>query len=140
MPPAPFSMTLEPRGEALPALLDSVEAWAEKAGLAPSVAGRLGLVVEELAANVVSHGAAGDGGASRLTVTLVLAAGTVRLLVEDDGRPFDPLSVPAPDLDAPLESRPVGGLGLHLARRLTRSLSYGRQEGRNRVMAELGAA
>lgn len=50
---------------------------------------------------------------------------------EDDGRPFDPSSAPAPRLDLPLEERPLGGLGVHLARRVTDAIEYRRQDDRN---------
>lgn len=34
-----------------------------------------------------------------------------QIAVEDDGRPFNPLDAPPPDLDLPIEERPIGGLG-----------------------------
>jgi serine/threonine-protein kinase RsbW len=51
--------------------------------------------------------------------------------VEDDGRPFDPLLVPPPDLTLPLERRPIGGLGIHLIRSLMDEVAYARHDGRN---------
>jgi serine/threonine-protein kinase RsbW len=38
--------------------------------------------------------------------------------------PFDPLSLPEPDLASVAEDRPIGGLGVHLMRRLTDQQSY----------------
>jgi serine/threonine-protein kinase RsbW len=54
--------------------------------------------------------------------------------VEDDGRPFNPLLHPAPDLTVPLEERPVGGLGIHLVRNLMDSLAYHREQDHNRLV------
>jgi anti-sigma regulatory factor (Ser/Thr protein kinase) len=51
--------------------------------------------------------------------------------VEDDGRPFDPLQAPPPDLSAPLAERRVGGLGLHFVRNLMDQVSYARVGTRN---------
>jgi len=51
--------------------------------------------------------------------------------VEDDGKPFDPLQAPPPDLSLPLERRPIGGLGIHLIRNLMDEVSYARVGGRN---------
>ena len=59
------------------------------------------------------------------------AAGTTKLAENDDGRDFDPLSVPAPDLGAPLPGRPVGGLGIPLVRRLMDEMRHERRRGRN---------
>ena len=36
----------------------------------------------------------------------------------DDGQPFDPFAKTAPDLNQSAESRPLGGLGLHMVREL----------------------
>ena len=58
-------------------------------------------------------------------------AGGVLLEVEDDGKPFDPLQAPPPDLTLPLEKRPIGGLGIHLIRNLMDEVTYARVGGRN---------
>jgi anti-sigma regulatory factor (Ser/Thr protein kinase) len=56
------------------------------------------------------------------------------LVVEDDGRPFDPLrDAPCPDLDSPLELRREGGLGLHLVRHMADETVYERVGQANRV-------
>jgi serine/threonine-protein kinase RsbW len=51
----------------------------------------------------------------------------------DDGQAFNPLDRVAPDLSEPLESRPVGGLGLHMIRELADEAHYSRRDGRNVV-------
>jgi hypothetical protein len=51
--------------------------------------------------------------------------------VEDDGRPFNPLEAPPPDLDRPIEERPVGGLGLHIVRTVMDTVAYRRQGSHN---------
>jgi anti-sigma regulatory factor (Ser/Thr protein kinase) len=61
------------------------------------------------------------------------------MVIEDDGQPFNPLlDAPAPDLGAATEERPIGGLGLHMVKKMTRSLTYRREGGRNRVDVVLG--
>ena len=43
----------------------------------------------------------------------------LEILVKDDAPQFDPFNqVPQPDLDASVEARPIGGLGVHLVRSL----------------------
>jgi anti-sigma regulatory factor (Ser/Thr protein kinase) len=56
------------------------------------------------------------------------------LEVEDDGRAFNPLQIPPPDLKGPLAERKVGGLGLHLVREFTSSITYDRKQGKNRLV------
>jgi len=48
-----------------------------------------------------------------------------------DGVPFNPLSEKAPDIDAPLEEREIGGLGIHLVRNLIDDVTYHRRIGKN---------
>jgi serine/threonine-protein kinase RsbW len=132
-------MTIPPDADALPALLDAIEAWCEVAGLGPVVAHRITVVVEELAANVAMHGTGGTGGASFVGIGLSRDGDAIHAAVEDDGRPFDPLSLGAPDTEAALEDREVGGLGVHFARVMTRRLAYAREDGRNRVTATFDA-
>jgi anti-sigma regulatory factor (Ser/Thr protein kinase) len=62
----------------------------------------------------------------------VLAAPTeLRIEVEDDGRPFDPLAHSAPDLSQPLDKRPVGGMGIHMIRKSMDRVEYRRADGKN---------
>jgi anti-sigma regulatory factor (Ser/Thr protein kinase) len=59
------------------------------------------------------------------------ADGKLNLSLSDDGPAFDPLALPTPDLDAPLEERPVGGLGVYLVREMMDDVSYSHRGGRN---------
>jgi serine/threonine-protein kinase RsbW len=51
--------------------------------------------------------------------------------MEDDGRPFDPLKVPEPDIRTSVHERTMGGLGIHLVRKVMDGLEYKRQANRN---------
>jgi anti-sigma regulatory factor (Ser/Thr protein kinase) len=88
------------------------------------------LALGEVLANVISY-AYDDGREHEIEVRLSVTGGQVVLEVEDDGRPFDPLAVPPPRLDAPLAERPVGGLGLHLVRSVMDGVEHHRRHGRN---------
>jgi anti-sigma regulatory factor (Ser/Thr protein kinase) len=64
-------------------------------------------------------------------VSLRVEDGDIIASVADRGAPFNPLLAPEPDLAAGLEQRDVGGLGIHLVRRLVNSMEYERREGQN---------
>ncbi len=111
-------------------LADHVEGFGAAQRLPENVVNALNVVVDEAVSNVINHGY--DAGVrGEIAVRLRLAAGGVLLEVEDDGRPFDPLQVPPPDLSLPLERRPIGGLGIHLIRNLMDEVTYARIGGRN---------
>jgi anti-sigma regulatory factor (Ser/Thr protein kinase) len=88
------------------------------------------LVLDELVSNIIEN-AYEDAAEHQIEVTLALDGDALTLRVEDDGREFDPLLKPPPDLDLPLEERPVGGLGIHIVRTVMDDVQYERRDGRN---------
>lgn len=93
------------------------------------------VVLDEVLTNAVNYGFE-DGNAHEILLSLALDGGHLIIEVQDDGRPFDPLSIPAPDLDADLESRQIGGLGMHFVRTLLDRVSYERRNGWNVLKLE----
>jgi serine/threonine-protein kinase RsbW len=78
--------------------------------------------VDELVCNVIQHGYAGRPG--RIEVAAVRRADEIAFVIRDDAPAFDPRTVPEPPLDLPLDRRPLGGMGIHLARALTDGLDH----------------
>jgi len=75
------------------------------------------MAVDEAVTNIIEHAYGGEGRGT-IECTCHLAGDGLTVTLRDHGRPFDPVSVPTPDLDADLESRRVGGLGLYFIRQL----------------------
>jgi len=90
----------------------------------------LNLAIEEVVANVITHGYENDD-EHQIGIRIHLEDTDITVEVEDDGRPFNPLEFPKPDLTLPLEEKSLGGLGIHLLRNLTDCLDYKRQETKN---------
>ena len=94
---------------------------------------RFAVAIDELVSNIIRHGLSTE---CRETIRLSVALDPDRfgMEVSDPGPAFDPLcEAPAPDLEAPLERRRVGGLGLHIVLALIDSVTYRREGGRNIV-------
>jgi serine/threonine-protein kinase RsbW len=91
------------------------------------------VALDEVLANIVSY-AHTDGSTHDIRVRLTVTPGVLEAEVEDDGRPVDPLTVPTPDLSAPLGERQVGGLGIHFVKRLMSEVRYARVGDRNRLV------
>jgi serine/threonine-protein kinase RsbW len=124
---------------AITTLLDRLEAFSEAAELPPRTSYRLAAICEELTSNVVSYGAKTAAGASFITVGVRHSGPRLDLRIEDDGPPFDPLSLPTPDTHASLESREIGGLGIHIVRTMAQDINYQRIDGLNRLDLVLSA-
>src|SRR5262245_3127301 len=102
-------------------------------GLSSEIDDDLCLALEEILVNVIRYGHP-EGGKHEIHISLSLEPDGVIATVEDDGVPFNPLEAPEPDLDSPIETRQIGGLGIHLVRNVTDGLVYSRHEGRNRLV------
>ena len=93
---------------------------------------RVNLVLEELGLNIMSYGY--DEGLHEFEITLTSEADVLRIEFTDDGRPFDPLNeAPELDLDASVDDRKVGGLGIHLVRTMVDEMSYRREQDKNHL-------
>ena len=113
-----------------PAALDRLEASCRRAGLPGPLVLELRLVAEEVVTNVAKYGYA-PGTAAAMELLVSTGDDAVSLEFRDEGRPFDPLAQPPPALEAPLEERTVGGLGLTLVRAMVEDARYVREGGTN---------
>ena len=129
MPPH-LSLTLRNDPSEISRLVDRIGAFGAQAGLPPDVTFRLTLALDEIVSNVIRHGF-DDSASHAIVVELAVANGIVTATVQDDGAPFDPREAPAPELDAPLEERQAGGLGVHLVRSTMDEIEYRREGDRN---------
>ncbi len=90
------------------------------------------LALDELVTNVILHGY-DDTSNQVVEVRLTVREGIITAEVEDGGRPFNPLDAPTPDLNAALDERELGGLGIHLVKSLMDRVEY-RREGEKNVL------
>ena len=106
-----------------PAALDRFEGSCRAAGFAEHTVLELRVVAEEVLTNIAKYGfEPGARPAVEMSFSFTDAAAIVEF--RDQGPPFDPLAQPPPDLGAPLEQRPLGGLGLTLVRALVEEVHY----------------
>ena len=114
----------------IPDALDRFEARCREAGFADPDVLELRLVAEEVLTNIAKYGFA-PGARPAIEFGFTFSGNAAVLEFRDRGRPFDPLAQPPPDLDAPLEQRPVGGLGLALVRAMVDDARYERDGAAN---------
>lgn len=95
---------------------------ARKAGAGSREVADIVQAVDESVSNSIIHGYRGSAG----TVDIEAArdGSTFVVRVRDQAPPFDPTTVPLPDVNLPLEQRHLGGLGVLLTRELTDSMTY----------------
>jgi anti-sigma regulatory factor (Ser/Thr protein kinase) len=120
----------------IPRLIAWVETCCDECAVGGDTPFKLALALEEAVANVINHAFAGVPAPHRITIELAVKPGRVAADIIDNGRPFDPAAAPEPDRTSPLETRDVGGLGIHLIRRMMDRVHYRRVDGENRLRLE----
>ncbi len=125
-----LTVRLVNRLEEIGRLAAAVEAFGAAHQLPDAVIFAFNLSLDEVVTNVISY-AFTDVQEHPIDVRLRLMGDVLEAEVTDSGRPFNPIDVPTPDLDAPIDERRIGGLGVHLVREMMDSLEYKREHGRN---------
>lgn len=92
----------------------------------------INLVLDELFSNIISYGFK-DNLEHLVKIQIIRENGTLTLCVEDDGIQFNPLKTKEIELPCDIEGYKIGGLGLHLVKKLTDQIYYERCEGKNRL-------
>jgi serine/threonine-protein kinase RsbW len=136
--PSPLTLTLANDLAEISRAAAAFEAWAEPFDLPMPDLMALQLALEETITNVINHGYRDvPAGTRHFTVefsALAPADGSpsiVRLVVTDDAPAYDPLARAEVDTSIPLEDRPIGGLGVHLVKKLMTHAAYERRDDRN---------
>ncbi|MEQ1774431.1 MAG: ATP-binding protein [Burkholderiales bacterium] len=99
----------------------------------------INVVLDELLSNIIHYGYADDL-PHEIGVTLSVRNAVVEISIKDDGKAFDPLTAPEPDLTLSLAERPIGGLGLHFVRQLMDDVEYKREDNFNYLLLKKNIA
>ena len=127
---AKLSLKVKPNVDELKTITAAVEKFGETEQWPSDLVFKINLVLEELGLNIMNYG--NDENLSDIEIMLTSEEDVLTIEIVDSGRPFDPLNdAPEPDLDAVLEDRPVGGLGLYLVRTMMDDLRYRRENDKN---------
>jgi anti-sigma regulatory factor (Ser/Thr protein kinase) len=125
-----FQRTIRNDAADLCRAMESMESFLQENGAEADAIFSARLCLEEIVTNVIKY-AHDDRGPHDIHLEIRLAPEHVVIQVADDGRAFNPLESPPPDLDVPFEDRPVGGLGVHLIKNLASRLDYVRAGDKN---------
>lgn len=120
-------------------LAEQVEEFCDAQGIGPGIAYNLNLAFDELITNTISYGY-DDHAVHEIVVRLAVANDTVEAEIIDDGRAFDPLSREDPDVNADLDDRQIGGLGIFFVKQFMDEVAYRREGDYNVVALRKGLA
>jgi anti-sigma regulatory factor (Ser/Thr protein kinase) len=113
----------------LHAAMDFVVQAARQQGFDEDNINQIQLAFEEAVVNVINYAYPDKNG--DMEISCLPKEKGLQIEIVDSGIPFDPLSLPEPDLNAPIEKRKIGGLGVYMIRKIMNEVSYKRENGRN---------
>ncbi len=120
----------------LPAKLENLEKMfaflregASKQGFDAKMTSRIQLACEEALVNVINYAYPDKNG--NLEITYDNRESGLQIEIIDNGIAFDPLSLPDPDITAPMEERRIGGLGIFMMKKIMDCVTYRRDAERN---------
>jgi anti-sigma regulatory factor (Ser/Thr protein kinase) len=116
-------LTLPNKIEAIHQLSEFIDGFCEEIGIGMDVCSSLNLAVEEVVVNVISY-AYPMGTTGYVDIEIEADKEILTVVISDTGVPFDPTKKADADITLSAEERPIGGLGIHLVRKIMDEVSY----------------
>jgi serine/threonine-protein kinase RsbW len=111
------------RFESLARIRNFVSRAAKDAGFNEKEIYAVELAVDEACANIIEHAYEGEGNGEIECTCNNLNSG-LEIIIQDDGKPFDPNSIPLPDFSVDLDELKPRGAGLFIIRNLMDDVSF----------------
>lgn len=119
--------------EEISKLAEKIEILAENWNLSMPLSMNINLVLEEAISNIIFY-AFDDEKIHDIDVFISLKDKDLKIIITDDGKSFDPTSNKTPDINLPLEDRPIGGLGIFLISKIMDEVNYERFDNKNKLI------
>ena len=117
------TFTFEANFHNLDEIRDFVGESARQAGFSEKEIYSIQLAADEASTNIIEHAYAGiENG--KIEIGCSITGGELKIVMRDNGKSFDPSSVPEPNVKAELSERKIGGLGMYLMRKLMDEVFY----------------
>lgn len=111
-------------------MMQFIEDVAKSQGFDVKKVNQVKIAAEEALVNVISYAYHDGNGSVEINCDAKEGRGLVIEII-DSGAPFDPTSMPEPDINAPIEDRRIGGLGVYMMHQLMDEVNYRRDGDRN---------
>jgi anti-sigma regulatory factor (Ser/Thr protein kinase) len=113
-------------------LCQHLNKFGQAVGLSEACITDVNICLDELFTNVVSYGFE-DNLEHLIQFTMNLDNQVLTLSIEDEGIPFNPLEKKDPEVPADLIDVRIGGLGIHIVKKLMDDIRYQRKQGKNKL-------
>ena len=122
-----FSLTTTPDKDSFNLVQEFIDDKLNALDLPEKINSRVQVVADEIWSNIVNYAA------KATCASLVLAKEKNVFYIEfiDDGDMYDPTKAAKPDVTLSAEERKIGGLGIHMVKKLSSAMDYRYDEGKN---------
>jgi len=118
-----FQITRAAELESLKIFRDFITECCARYNIPSDVVLELKLAVDEACTNIIEHGYKGMDPGS-IILSFRIESDRILVQITDFGHVFEPADAPKPDIEAALEDRPLGGLGLFLIYQTMDNIDY----------------
>lgn len=119
-------ITVVPSKESFKAISAFGDELTEKLSVVPKIASKVNIAIDEIYSNIVNY-----SGADVVSVSYEIADGKLYMTFEDNGIRYNPLEKEDPDVTLSAEERSIGGLGIFMVKKMTESMEYSYEDGKN---------
>lgn len=103
--------------KSLEKISEFIVGFAQKAGFSPKDVYAIQTAVDEACSNIIDHAYGGENRGEILIKVTETNKG-LKIVLRDQGEPFNPKDIPEPDLTSSLEHRKERGLGIYFIQKL----------------------
>ncbi len=128
------SVKLKAENENLGKAIDFVRDCIKDSGCSEKFMRQTELFVEEIFVNVAHYAYTPDTGDVEISVEVF--ADKITVTFTDEGKKYNPLEKPDPDLTVPADKREIGGLGIYMTKKLSDEMEYDYKDGKNVLTVE----
>lgn len=121
-------ITLQAEKENFDTLMEFVDGMAKKIGFKKSALYNINLAAEEAIINVINYAYPQEKQHITVLCQETVDPKGLLLKISDRGIPFDPLAKEDPNTELAIEERPIGGLGIHMIKKVSSSVTYSRED------------
>ena len=125
-----YSFELKSSLSELDNLCQKLEDFGLKIGLSKKLIFEINLALDELFTNIICYGI--DNSSEHIIrMTIIPENDEVCVCIEDDGIPFNPIKFEIPEISRSIEDCKIGGLGIHIVKKLVDDICYQRCNDKN---------
>ena len=121
---------VDANAQSLDTVLEFVKAQLKSIGASDRDLKKMHMVIDEIFTNISNY-AYKDSGTVEVITDYEQESCIFSLIFQDDGEPFDPLSVKGPDTSLSAKERGLGGLGIMMVKNTMDEIFYENRDGKN---------